>query len=222
MASPDRYPPTPQDTPRGTPETTPHLSLHRRTLLNQHMGSLPDSASVTPQLHRQSFTPTVASDEWDDVPEDPPPPYPGLGNGSVSVPVEGDDTIDNTTAVEDTRGVVPGIENPGVSHPGSAASSPNPNSPIGEQESPWVLNNTGHGHLRNRDSNTPSGGNIEQYPLRSRTQSGDSDQTNSQGESTSSYNDAVIDTTSESAQDRGPKPIAESRQQNNELRVAVV
>ena len=229
MACPDLYPPTPQGTPHGTPDTTPHLSLHRRALLNQHMGSLTGSAGsaiATPQLHRQSFTPTVASDEWDELPEYPPPPYPGLANGEVSIPIP-EDTTDNTTEVENDRGERPGIENAGVSQPeseNSRASSPNQNStsPVGNQENPWVLNNVGNSHLRNRDNNSPSRSNTEQHPMRTRTPTDDSAQLNEndQRESTSSCDSPVIDTNSESAQDRGAKPAVEA--QNLGLRVAVV
>ena len=220
MACPDMYPPTPQDTPHVTPDTTPHLSLHRRALLNQQLGSLPSSASATPPLHRQSFTPTVASDEWDDVPEYPPPPYPGLANGDVSIPIP-EDTTDNTT-----EGVRPGIENEGISRAeseNSRTSSPNQNSsPVGNQENPWVLNNSENSHLRNRDNNPASRGNTEQYPMRTRTPSNDSTHSNedSQEESTSSCNSQVIDTNPE--QNRNPKPGVDSETPNIGMRVAVV
>ena len=226
MACPDLYPPTPQETPHGTPETTPHLSLHRRALLNQH-GSLPGSGSGTPQLHRQSFTPTIASDEWDEIPEYPPPPYPGLANGDVSTAIP-EDATDNTTEVENVSGEMPSIENPGISHPGSdnsGESTPNDNSsPVEENENPWILNNIGNYYLRNRDEPPPGRGNTEQYPMRTRTPSHDSTHSNqdSQAESMSSSDGPVIDTTSESAQDRSPKPMVESDTHIPELRVAVV
>ncbi|CAB4025748.1 Hypothetical predicted protein [Paramuricea clavata] len=227
MACPDLYPPTPQDSPHATPETTPHLSLHRRALLNQHMGSLPGSGSASPQLHRQSFTHSIASDDLDEIPEYPPPPYPGLANGDVSTSIP-ENTTDNATEVDNTPGVMPGIENLIVNQSesdSSAASSPNQNSsPLDDQENPWVLNNVGNSHLRDRDHNPPSRVNTEQYPMRARTLSDDSTRSNenSQEESTSSSNSQVIDTTSESAHGRNPKPGIESGSQDVELRVAVV
>jgi hypothetical protein len=227
MACPDLYPPTPQDSPHATPETTPHLSLHRRALLNQHMGSLPGSDSASPQLHRQSFTHSIASDDLDEIPEYPPPPYPGLANGDVSTSIP-ENTTDNATEVDNTAGVMPGIENLIVSQPesdSSAASSPNQNSsPLDDQENPWVLNNVGNSHLRDRDHNPPSRVNTEQYPMRARTLSDDSARSNenSQEESTSSSNSQVLDTTSESAHSRNPKPGIESGSQDVGLRVAVV
>jgi hypothetical protein len=227
MACPDLYPPTPQDSPHATPETTPHLSLHRRALLNQHMGSLPGSDSASPQLHRQSFTHSIASDDLDEIPEYPPPPYPGLANGDVSTSIP-ENTTDNATEVDNTAGVMPGIENLIVRQPesdSSAASSPNQNSsPLDDQENPWVLNNVGNSHLRDRDHNPPSRVNTEQYPMRARTLSDDSARSNenSQEESTSSSNSQVLDTTSESAHGRNPKPGIESGSQDVGLRVAVV
>jgi hypothetical protein len=221
MACPDMYPPTPQDTPHVTPDTTPHLSLHRRALLNQQqLGSLPSSISVTPQLNRRSFTPTVTSDEWDDVPEYPPPPYPGLADGEVAIPIPEDATDCTTDAPR------PGIENPGVSQPeseNSRASSPDQNSsPDGNDENPWVLNNSENSHLRSRDP--PSRGNTEQYPMRARTSSNDSTHSNedSQRGSNSSSSSQVIDTNPVSVHDRNPKPGVDSETPNLGMRVAVV
>ena len=226
MACPDLYPPTPQETPHGTPETTPHLSLHRRALLNQH-GSLTGSGSGTPQLQRQSFTPTIASDEWDEIPEYPPPPYPGLANGDVSTAIQ-EDVTDNTTQVENTPGEMPGVENLGISQPGSdysGSSTPNQNSsPVEENEDPWILNKIGNSYQRNRDDNPPNRGRTEQYQMRSRTPSNDSSHSNqdSRAESSTGSDNPDIDTMSVSAQDRNPKPMVDSGTHIPELRIGVV
>lgn len=197
MACPDLYPPTPQDTPHGTPETTPHLSLHRRTLLNQHMGSLTGLAPSTPQLHHESGIPTVTNDEWDEVPEYPPPPYPGLANGDVSMTITEDST---DVEVENGPDTSPGIVNPVVSQPESdnfRALSPvqNSSSPVGEQENPWILNDRGNSSLRNRST-------AEQFALQSGALSDDSIRTNSQEEVLSGSNTSDV---ADTADERIPK-----------------
>ena len=222
MACPDLYPPTPQDTPLGTPETTPHLSLHRRALLNQHMGSLPGSASGTPQLQRQSFTPTIASDEWDDLPDEPPPPYPGLANGSVPTTAP-EDTTDDGTLDENTTIATAGVDNPITEQPASSESRSS--SPEENQENPWVLNNLRNSHLRNRDQSSVVGNTAEQYSMQSRTPNGDSRQQHhdedSHGES-SSRSESLAE--SDSAEERIPVPkqTVESCPQDVAMRVAVV
>lgn len=215
MACPDLYPPTPQDTPHATPETTPHLSLHRRALLNQHVGSLASSGSATPQLQRQSFTPTIASDEWDNIPEYPPPPYPGLANADISASIH-EDASDYVAEVESSRGEMPGVENLGASQPGSESSgtsSPNENSssPVsGDRENPWVLNNFGHGNLRDRQSNLPDRGTTEQYPMRERTASADSRHSNRDSPGGSNSDSHGSGAGSDTEEERTPKAIEDT------------
>ncbi|XP_046857598.1 uncharacterized protein LOC124450995 isoform X2 [Xenia sp. Carnegie-2017] len=215
MASPERYPPTPQGTPHATPQGTPHgtPSLHRRVLLTQQAVSLPGSIAATPQLDRASFPSTpqlnrasFQSDDIDGESEEPPPPYPGLANTENPNSTREDATnveLQPTNVVQNQ-----GVENAGVNV-----------SPTVVTEDPWVLNSVEENVNKNRENNPTID---ENNSARDGNEEYLSDSINSNENNRASTSSTNIQVTQKTEEEPSTKTLPETMNEEARIEVSVL